>query len=41
MWMRWWCWAATAGMGGRYALGRDLVLAGYSKRLILVYPSAG
>jgi uncharacterized SAM-binding protein YcdF (DUF218 family) len=29
------------GMGGRYVLGRDLVLAGYSKRLILVYPSAG
>ena len=28
------------GMGGRYARGRDLVMAGYSQRLILVYPSA-
>lgn len=28
------------GTGGRYARGRDLVLAGYSKRLMLVYPSA-
>ena len=28
------------GVGGRYARGRDLVLAGYSKRLILLYPSA-
>jgi hypothetical protein len=26
--------------GGRYARGRDLVLAGYSQRLILMYPSA-
>ena len=29
-----------AGTGGRYARGRDLVLAGYSQRLILFYPSA-
>jgi hypothetical protein len=29
------------GMGGRYVRGRDLVLAGYSQRLILLYPSAG
>ncbi len=29
-----------AGLGGRYARGRDLVLAGYSQRLILLYPSA-
>jgi len=29
-----------AGVGGRYARGRDLVLAGYSKRLVLLYPSA-
>lgn len=28
------------GTGGRYARGRDLVLAGYSNRLILLYPSA-
>ena len=28
------------GAGGRYARGRDLVLAGYSQRLILLYPSA-
>ncbi len=28
------------GTGGRYARGRDLVLAGYSQRLILLYPSA-
>jgi len=28
------------GTGGRYALGRDLVLAGYSQRLMLIYPSA-
>ena len=28
------------GTGGRYARGRDLVLAGYSQRLILMYPSA-
>ena len=28
-------------VGGRYVHGRDLVLAGYSQRLILVYPSAG
>ena len=27
------------GVDGRYARGRDLVLAGYSKRLMLVYPS--
>ncbi len=27
-------------MSGRYALGRDLVLAGYSTQLVLVYPSA-
>ena len=28
------------GMGGRYVRGRDLVLAGYSQRLILLNPSA-
>ena len=28
------------GTGGRYARGRVLVLAGYSNRLILLYPSA-
>lgn len=28
------------GTGGRYARGRDLVLAGYSNRLILLYPTA-
>lgn len=28
------------GTGGRYARGRDLVLSGYSQRLILLYPSA-
>jgi uncharacterized SAM-binding protein YcdF (DUF218 family) len=28
------------GTGGRYARGRDWVLAGYSQRLILFYPSA-
>jgi hypothetical protein len=28
-----------AGTGGRYARGRDLVLAGYSERLILIHPS--
>ena len=32
-------WAAS-GVTRRYALGRDLVLAGHSKRLILIYPSA-
>jgi hypothetical protein len=41
MWMRWWCWAATGAWRPLRACGRDLVLAGYSKRLILVYPSAG
>jgi hypothetical protein len=30
----------AGGLGERYVRGRDLVLAGYSKRLILVYPSA-
>jgi uncharacterized SAM-binding protein YcdF (DUF218 family) len=30
-------WSAS-GVTNRYALGRDLVLAGYSKRLILFYP---
>lgn len=29
------------GMGGRYARGLDLVAAGYSKRLVLTFPSAG
>jgi hypothetical protein len=28
-----------AGTGGRYVRGRDLVLAGYSGRLILIHPS--
>ena len=32
-------WAAS-GVTNRYARGRDLVLAGYSSRLMLVYPSA-
>ena len=32
-------WAAS-GVTNRYARGRDLVLAGYSRRLILLYPGA-